>query len=316
MGTVLQMFPPDPLPIILPGASVNLLAGAPGVGKTALLAGLLTAFRDQRPVFGHTPAALPKIAIICADRSWDQSTSEWFRRVGYTDLPAYSLLDDENFNVRRLRQKQQRIDILQEAINHLELPWGSLLVVDPLALFLGGNLNDYDACGVACAEIRQVCRRRGLTVIGTAHSSKQKADKQQRYLRLQDRIAGSTALFGYTDTQMYLAAPEEIGEDFYLFQWTPHHGPEEHFKLKKDDQGLFIPYEETGGDHDLTKFATQILGYISESPVLTPIRIVLHQAQVELGLSRASLYRYLDQFAEEHLVVRVGRGKVCRPKTQ
>lgn len=309
-------FPIDPIPTIIPGASVNLLAGAPGVGKTALIAWLLVRFRDQLAIFGHQPSALPKIAILCADRSWEQSTSKWFVLAGYPELCAYSLLDDEAFNVRRLRQKQQRIDILQESINALHLPWGSLLIVDPLALFLGGNILDYDNCGVACAEIRQICRRRGITIIGTAHSSKQKADKQQRYLRLQDRIAGSTALFGYTDTQMYLASPEEIGEDFHLFHWTPHHAPAEDFKLRKDSNGLFVPYDDPRGVHDLTAFARQVLDFVDVAPELTKMKDLITRAQVELGMSRSALYRYVDQLAAEHLLIKVGRGAVCRPKPQ
>jgi len=311
-------FPPDPIPDIILGGSVNLLIGAPEVGKTSLLSKMLTQFRDQRPIFGHQPAIIPKLAILVADRSWTQSTSRWLTKVGYADIAAYAPLDDDTFNARRLRQKHQRIDILQEAINVLDLPWGSLLVIDPLALFLGGNIIDYDACACACIEIRQICRRRGLTIIGTAHSSKQKADKSQRYARLQDRIAGSTALTGFSDTQMYLASPEETGEPYHLFQWSPHHAKAESFKLEMDDQGLFHAY---GGGEDPqpadldVSIADRLLPVIQESPQLTAMADLYIHAQA-LGIGRTSLFRYLDQLVTRGQVVKVGHGRYCRRRPQ
>ncbi len=309
-------FPPDPLPTIIPGASVNLLAGAPGAGKTALMAWILTRFRDQLPLFGHQPNPVTKLAVLCGDRSWTQSTRLWFVLAGYPDIPAYSLLDDEGFNAKRLRNKRDRITILTEGIDKLDLPWGSLLFVDPLALFLGGNILDYDACAVACTEIRQLCRQRGITIIGTAHAGKQRADASSRYIRLQDRIAGSTALFGFTDTQMYLASAEELNEDFCVFRWCPHHAPVADFKLRKTKDGLFVPYDGTEGDHDLTRFAQQLLECIDISPTLTSVRNLVVLAQSQFGMSRATLYRCLEDLVHYHLVVRVGRGRVCRPKPQ
>lgn len=305
-------FPPDPIPTIIPGASVNLLAGAPGAGKTALSSWIMCQFRDNLPIFGHQPTPIPKLGIICADRSWAQSTSKWFALAGYGDIPHYSLLDDDEFSVRRLRQKQERVTILEACLDKLFLPWGSLVLVDPLALFLGGNLLDYDTCLVACAEIRGACRRRGITIIGTAHASKQRADKNQRYLRLQDRIAGSVALFGYTDTQMYLASPAEIEEEFSVFHWSPHHAVSQDFKLTRADNGLFIPYE--GKEGDLVWEARTLLTIIAESPTLTKLTDIVPIAEVQFGWSRSKVYRYVGDLVQAHLLIRVGRTHVCRPK--
>lgn len=241
-----SLFPPDPVPGVIVGGGVSLLAGASGLGKTALLAWMATCFRDGVEIFNRQPVVPPKQAIIVADRSWLQSTRRWFELVGFGDIPHYALLDDPTFPVTRLRKKHERLNILKGCLDRLgDLPFGSLVYVDPMGLFLGGDINNYDACMVACCEIRAVGRERGLTIIGTAHSSKQVADPRKRYMRLQDRIAGSTALFGYTDTQMYLGGPEELGEDFYLFHWAPHHEKAESFQLGRDEQGLFIPYDGT-----------------------------------------------------------------------
>jgi hypothetical protein len=241
------IYPPAPIPQVLLGGSINLLAGPPNVGKTAFLANFLKRIRDGQPVFGRQPNPIPLIAILSVDRSWHQSSQLWYDLAGWPDIRHYCLQDDESFPIDLLRQRFKRIQVLKMALDRLgEVPFGTLVNVDPIAPFLGGNLLDYDACMVACTEIRRICRSRGITIIGTAHAGKQKNDKKEQYRRLQDRIVGSTAQFGYTDTQMYLASPEETGEDHYTFLWHPHHTPAETFKLGRAANGLFIPWQEPG----------------------------------------------------------------------
>ncbi len=297
---------PDPIDKIILAQSVNLLAGAPGVGKTALIAWLLTRFRDSLPIFGYTPVAIPKIAFIGADRSWDNSTRFWFEAAAYADIPHYSLQDDRDFNPQQLRSKSQRIAILERCLDAVgDLPVGSLIVIDPLALFLGGNLIDYDSCMVACSQIRRICQDRGITIIGTAHSAKQKADKKERYKRLQDNILGSTALFGYTDTQMYLAAPEETGADHYTFLWAPHHKPPELFPLGRDASGLFVPW----ADSTAALQESSILKLIPlEAPGIGFGELVVASE----GASRATVHRVLTHFLNQGVIEKVAHGRYCR----
>lgn len=299
---------PDIIPNILPACSVNLLAGASGVGKTALTSGMLRCFRDTAPVFGYQPNPVPKIAVITTDRSW-ASTGLWFQEVGYPEVAHYALQDDDDVNLSLLRNKSKRLSILVNALDRPELqplPPGSLVMIDPFAMFLGGNLTDYDACMVACSEIRRLARQRQITFLGTAHSAKQKADKKERYQRLQDRILGSAALFGYTDTQMYLAAPEETGEKFYSFLWHPHHAPAKVFSLGRDARGLFVPWAES-------------TAALEESTVLRHIPTAdegIGFGELVLicdGLSRATVHRHLLRFESEGLVLKVGYGRYRRP---
>lgn len=242
--------PPDILQDVIPAYSVNLLAGAPGTGKSAFMAWWIQQFQRHLTIFDvATPVEPVYQAFIAADRSWDLSTARWFEEQGTEPFPHYSLQDDRAFKKARLRKRQDRISIFRECLDAVHpstseggrFPDRSLIYVDPLALFLGGNLLDYDSCLVACSELRELCLERNVTIIGTAHASKQKADKNERYLRLQDRILGSAALFGYTDTQLYLASPEEVGRDTYVFLWHPHHAPARLFSLTRDDHGLFVP---------------------------------------------------------------------------
>ena len=162
---------PDLIPNRLPGGGISILAGAPNIGKTALLATLLRDLHDGRPIFGHQPDPVSAIGMINADRGWAKGAGHWLAQAGYPEIAHYSLSDDASFNVKRLRRKFDRTDILAGLIDSLKLPAYALVVVDPVSLFLGGNLLDYDACMVACHEIRSYLRLRRYTMLATAGPS-------------------------------------------------------------------------------------------------------------------------------------------------
>ena len=310
-------YPPAPIPSVLLGGSINLLAGAPNVGKTAFLAGFLKRIRDGALVFGRQPSPLPKIAILSVDRSWHQSSKLWYDLSGWPDIPHYCLQDDMAFPVEQLRLKWKRIEVLKAALKALEpLPFGSLVVIDPIAPFLGGNLLDYDACMVACTQIRRLCRERGITVIGVAHASKQKNDKKEQYRRLQDRIIGSTAQFGYTDTQMYLASPEETGEKYYSFLWHPHHTPAETFKLARGENGLFVPFGQlatTDGNSRRLDDATDTEKSIWHHLPTAQDGIGVAVLTTLCGHSKATVFRALQKGLEQGVVIKCGHGIYRRP---
>lgn len=231
----------DPIPGIINYGSVNILAGASGVGKTCFLSWLLTQLRDGKPVFGKPVNVPTTIGYVAADRGWEAGGRYWFDKSGL-EVKVYSLADDPNFIPVRLRNKLKLVsDVLKHCLDRLDLPAGSLVAIDPIALFIG-NLNDYHATATALLEIRRLCADRKLSAIGLAHAAKQKADKKERYMRLQDRINGSGAQLGYGDTQMYLAGPDETGKRHYTFLWHPHNAPAQEFQLGRSPEGLFIPW--------------------------------------------------------------------------
>lgn len=308
-------YPPDPIPNILPGGGVSLLAGASGIGKTAFLAWWATRFRDGLPIFGHPPAAIPGQAILAVDRSWVQSTSRWFELVGYPDIPAYSPLDDPTFKPAMMRNRKTRVHVFEhEILPKLgALVPGTLVWVDPIAPFLGGNLLDYDTCSIACMELRDLARRYQITFVGTAHTSKQKDDRKQQYRRVQDRILGTTALLGYTDTQMYLSAPDENGSDCFQFFWNPHHAPCQTFDLRKDPRtGVFIPVEPkpdaAESEAAPTGTAKAILDALALRSGLEPTGTPYATLIDVLGLTSGSVYRVLVGLIRDGFVLRVGRG--------
>ncbi len=311
----------DPLPGVLPLGGISLLAGAPNVGKTALLAGILRCFRDNALVFGRQPNPIASIGYINADRGWEKGSGVWFERAGFPEILQYSMSDDPTFNPKRLRKKHERTDILAAFIDKLNLPPYSLLVIDPIALFLGGNLLSYDDCAVACHEIRIMLRDRKLTLLATAHSAKIKSDKKERYMRLQDQVLGSTAISGFTDTMMYLASPQETGKPYFSFLWHPHAAPAEIFQLVQGDQGLFHAYagqdkEPQGRSYDASEGSVErVYALIPEDGRVVEFAEVVDNAQI-YPLSKATVKRCLEALLEDGRVLKPFHGRYCRPAIQ
>lgn len=323
-----------PIPGVIQFGSVNLLAGAPGVGKTALTATLLRQLRDGEPIFETPTCTPPRIAYLCADRGWETAQT-WLERAGFPDIIHYSLTDDDDFDDNKLHNKRARLVILRECLDKLgDLPRGSFVCVDPIALFMGGNLLDYDTCAIFLIGIRKICRARGITILGLGHASKQKNDKKEQYRRLQDRILGSAAQHGYGDTQMYLAAPEETGEDFYTFLWQPHLRKPEYFKLMREEEsGLFIPWDGRSATpavqappaltaqpyHPPSQTLRAATQTAEEGKLLAAIPAELPGvgfgeliAQFREYASRATIYRYLQQLLSEGIIVQPTHGRYMR----
>jgi hypothetical protein len=303
---------------------VNLLAGASGVGKTCLVTWLLQRLRENRTaehgVFGHPVTAPPKIVYISADRGW-AGALDWFTRAGWPDIPHYAFAEDPSFNLRLLRRKSELINLLATCIDKFgDLPRGSLVCIDTVGIFLGGNLNDYFSVAIALLELRRLCVERGITVIGLCHAGKQKSDPKEQYNRPQDRILGSAALLGYADTQMYLAPPSETGGMYYEFSWNPHLAPEQTFRMTRADNGLFIPYDEAAetvatetrrvvdiqARLDTDPHVPLVLGLITDAATGSSTGSILSAALPTI--SRATTFRIVNMLAQAGQIESLGRG--------
>jgi hypothetical protein len=325
MSTVLA----DPLPNILTVGSLNLLAGASGIGKTALIAGLARAFRDGGTIFGHAVTAPPAVGYVTADRPWS-GTQHWFSQVGFGDIRHYSLVDDHSVDLKLWRRKDKRTAFFGMCVDQLDLPRGSLLIVDPIALFLGGNLIDYDAVAFACIELHRYLQDHEYCCIGVCHAAKQKSSENEKYARLQDRINGSGALLGYTGTQMYLAPPEETGESTYTFVWNPHCAPAELFSLSKGPRGLFDLSQAATANLTGTTAVTITKAPDTGPPALRPDEyeelqavyakflpgesLSVHTVVSAIPHSRATVYRRLKRLVELGYLVNDAKGLWVRPQ--
>lgn len=316
----------DPLPPVLTHSTLNLLAGASGVGKTALIAYMAAAFKRGTLLLGHQPAPVPAVGYIGADRAWTNDSARWFAKVGLTedDIPHYAIVEDPAFDTTRLRlgtlpkaKASPYAALFAEHVDKLALPPGSVLFVDPIALYVGANMNDYVKCAMGCIDLQRIIRQRSLCVIGVDHSGKQKGGDDS-YTRLQDRIGGSMAKLGYTSTQMYLAGPEEMGESHHTFLWNPHHARTQTFTLKQDTEtGLFrvlgeaedAPHEDTPEVTGPVLFTEPMRAVLAALPD-PPAWISTSQLVTQFGahFHRATLFRALKQLEKSGLAVQPQHG--------
>ncbi len=310
----------DPLPPVLSKCTLNLLAGASGVGKTSLIAYMASCLIHGVPLFDRQPTAIPKVAYIGADRPWTGDTELWFNAYGIPDIAHYSLIEDDGFEMSRflLPKSGMHASIFADILDGLELPPGSVVFADPIAMFIGGDQNHYIRVATGCVNLYKVIRKRQLCVVGVDHSSKQKGDSDSRYTRLQDRISGSMAKLGYTATQMYLAGPEEMNEDCHTFLWNPHHAKSQTFKLHQNPLDGTFAYTGETPEHrtatpapphtpegELSPAVQSLLLCIPAAPSFISTATLIQQSDTA---SRATIYRYLKELEAARLVAQLGRG--------
>ena len=306
---------PDPIPGILPCGSIGTLAGATGVGKTALVATWIARWQRGQEICGHPTQRPTQIGIIVGDRRW-ASHQQWLTAAGCLPVAAYSLRDDPTFPWADLRSWQAVAGAFGRCLDRLQLAPGGLVVLDPMAIFLPGKVNDYKDMALGLGVLDQVLQPRILTCLGIFHQAKQINDASQQYKRPQDRILGSAAQLGFSDTAMYLLGPEDMDRPYYGFGWVPHHAPAETFAFKRDNFGLFVPYDgpiDEGTDATSDR-PTQILQMIpagDEGISTTDLVLRVHEL---FGISRATIYRDLKTLENRKLIERDEWGTIRRRK--
>jgi hypothetical protein len=304
---------PDPLPNFLEAGALSLLSGASGVGKTAFIANLAVAFHEGGEIAGQ-PARPTTVGYITGDRSWKDSR-RWFDAIGFPEIAQYSLVDDRGFDLLKIGERViNAAPALIECIDRLELPEPGVIFVDPIALFLGGNLLNYHRVALNCIAIQRYAMDTGHCLVGVCHTSKQKADKTQRYLRMQDRINGTGALLGFTSTQMNLAGPDETGRDDGLLQCyvNPHHAKAETWYLKRDETTGLLTFTTVDDgqldDPGVTQIPAEdlmaVYALLNEPPTPTATAEILERAKIP----PRTLYRRLRALEAKGLISQPDKG--------
>jgi len=271
---------PDLIAGLLPAGSICTFSGASGVGKTAFAAReIIHALQHGLPIFGHPSTSPTCIGILACDRPWRDHRA-WFEKAGCQHLTHWQQHDPAlptpdglpRIVTRSLRDEEYPWEILRDfrnvhktfraLVDSLQLPPGALLLVDPISLFIPGRLIDYKDVAIGMGLLDQQLKPLALTTLGVFHVSKQKAGGNDRYLRPQDRILGSNALLGYSETTFYLLSPSEAQKPHYEFGYVAHQLPEASFAFKRDKAtGLFVPAAHL----DLVQDEEQALAFLPEN---------------------------------------------------
>lgn len=296
---------PDPIPVILPHGSISTLNGASGVGKTALLATWVYNLQHGLPINGHPTNRPAAIGILACDRPW-RDHAQWFAKANCQPFPYYALWDDPTYDWNGLRDYRAVPKLFGQAVDKLGLPPGSLLIVDPMPLFIPGRLIDYKDVGIGMALLGREIHLRQFTMIGVCHVAKQKGNPKDQYVRPQDRILGSGAQVGYSETAMYLISPEESQKPYYEVGWVPHQAKAEAFRLTKDDQGLFTSHD----DLDLLQRIESAAAVFPDDDKGIKYEIALHLIAQATQTTPTSAQRYFTQLKAQNRIEKVpGRSR-------
>lgn len=304
-----QILPKDPLTPYILGGSINLLVGSHQAGKTAMLGRLIRDWMSGHVLGQPVPeGAITGHGVLTTNRSWQHSDR---LSTAFKDLPSplttYSLTDDATFDLKDFRTRTARVELFEKCLNQMGLARGSLLWVDPFALFLGSNLLDFDACAVSCLEIRKVLAARGLTLIATTSTAKPKADQENTYPRLLDRIYGTASQLSFVDTCLYLATPDERQRaNIYTLQVYPQYAKMLTVDFIRTEDGTFEPAPP---DAEFT----QLLALLPFDGTIVSTA-TLADALTPKDMSRRTLYRTLRELVTLGRLVKVGHGKYARPQ--
>jgi hypothetical protein len=290
---------------------VTIFAGAPGVGKTAMLSDWIVRWRDGRTIWGHATNAPTQFCYLAADRQW-ASHQQWFNRAGYPDIPRYSLADDPRFDLKELLKPFNALDLFRRALDQANngkppIP-GAHVFVDPVSpIFIAGSPNSSRDVARSLLSFSREAQQRKINITCTAHFAKQPTDKNSRYARPQDRIAGSGAFLGFSDTQIYLIDPEPPDHPFHVLGWNPRLSQPEEFNCVRDTEtGLFLP-------HDCIKddlVAAEVFDCLDE---MGPSSIsAIRERALHKGHSRATVTRAISRLLDDQRIARLGRGRYQR----
>lgn len=299
----------DPIPNILPFGTVTVFAGAPGVGKTAMLADWIQRWRTGRTIWGHATNPATGYYYIAADRQW-ASHQKWFDLVGFSDIPHYSIADNTLFDLDKIMQPTAALALFKHALIDLKPIPGSHVFVDPVSpIYICGSPNDPRAVARTLMEMSRQCQEYQINITCVAHFGKQKGDTKERYVRPQDRIAGSGAFSGFSDTQIYLVDPEPPLILQHTLGWNPRHARPQEFACTRGENGLFVPHDVMKDDEQ----AARICDAFSETGP-TSLAVIIERVLQQHGYSRATVKRALVRLITDGRVCKVGHGKYQRVK--
>lgn len=304
----------DPIPGLIPFGSFCLFVGPPKIGKTSLYASWIPRLLAGKSICGFPTNPPNAVGVITTDHKWGLNQGQWFKAVGLPDIPHYSLRDDKDVNWEKMRRSPAtRAELLNYSLDKLALPPGGLVIIDVATVFITNRLNDYNEVVAGIGTMSQILDRRQLTCQGVGHMSKQRSDPKDRYLRPHERVSGSGAQVGYSDTTMYLLGPEDTGNPHHTFGWMPTHAAAGTFDFWQDPAtGLFVPYQKGMGSIPLNDPLLGILDAFPEPPAVLTFSQVIELIETACHVETSRAKERLTELVLDGRLAKQGRGKYAR----
>lgn len=304
--------------IFIPGEA-HLIGGCSGSGKTAFEVWMEKTILDGEPFLGKVTNLPSWWGVFIADRS-AQARLDFWRAAGMEALPYYCLTEDLGLSPRTLfahadGEKWEDFAILEKGIAKLKPPKGGVLTIDVANFFVGDFRQGYAKSFAKGWGLNRLAADLGITILCLMHGGKPK--KLDGYLRMVDRIIGSSGFLGAIGTKSFLATPEETegGQPGQQdFCWQSHHAPTEHFRLGRTAEGLFELVEaftpQTGGGDMAVKTQERWQTYLDWMPpqgasnYLPTMEIMNRVLIPPFNYSKRTAERDLAAMEEKGLIVR------------
>lgn len=179
--------------------------------------------------------ATKAIAYLISDRNVEEAASR-ATALGIPDnkIQFYSIVNDKAIHENELLAPKMLLEKILDKKFTIDF---DLLVIDPIGLFINGNLNSYQTVARSMMILNRIAIEKNITIIGTHHSTK--AKHEVKFRRPQDRISGSSALLGYSGTQMVLVPTDEDDTPYDTFYIISHTHEPMKIEMERGQNGYF-----------------------------------------------------------------------------
>lgn len=279
---------------LLPSSQVHLIGGPSGSGKTTLMFQMYQALATGADFLGRKTRPV-KFAYISGDRP-ERSVKETQGRVG-VDFPVYSLVDHDQIGG----------NLTEEIFPKLTKFYGykpNFVYIDGFTALVPGNeLNNYGVVAKWLGGLQRYSEKTGLTILGACHTTKTK--EGANFLNPRQRIAGSVAWAGFSETVIIIEPPEddEIGNKRRVML-LPRNYPGESMIMTFDDEGrLRLPLNIEKQE----EIAAFVLGDLLPKAGLFTHGDLWDVAEKQ-GVPRRSFDRWLAGLVDDKLIKRKKKG--------
>lgn len=289
----------------MPTNQIHMAAGGSGAGKTTVLFQMIKAMKEGKDFFGYPTRDWPAV-YVPYDRDTDE-TEYTMARVGITPeqlpiLPMEIVYPPANLPDNRFMLDMQKV--------RNAFPRAKLLIVDGFyTLVPYGLINDYLRVAAFMQMARRFCRDNDITIIGVAHSPKQRQGNMVMDPR--QMIQGSVAGGGFSSCGVVIIREKEDSEcaNRYLYI-LPRNCPDKKLAIGMGADGLDAKYwqvEQPKGrrrSEAHENFVELLKSYGQEMFTMSQVA----KDAGGLGISRGSINQWLGEMVAFGDVERVKHG--------
>jgi hypothetical protein len=290
---------------IMGTGQVHILAGPSGSGKTSWILPFIKEWSEGKLIFNRYQSFSQPYIYLSCDRSMNE-LDQTLTRLGLRDwdIPCFSIEELET------KWGLDHNRVIVEDLPRI-FPWCKVFFIEAIGWFApsGSKNHNYTDILRYWSRIRATYEERGLTIVGTTHAPKSKAD--MKYANARDRIIGSVAQAGVASTIMVFDLEDEgdVRNSGRLITLLPRNEPNQIFRYALDNNGKFVYKDEV---EEAPLESAKAYNLIERELIGMPVDCLITEDTRKgwadrTGLSRKTMTRVQNQMCEEKILVRVNK---------